>query len=60
MQTPEVLVFGIPRLYPPIKSEDGIQCFHEVLDCPVKPDNDNIKYFIAALIKKRDSEINSE
>jgi hypothetical protein len=39
MQQENMLNFGlvIPRL------DRGIQFFYQVLDCPVKPDNDNIK-----------------
>jgi hypothetical protein len=39
-------VFVIPRL------DRGIQCFHEVLDCPLKPDNDKIKVFLCRVNSK--------
>jgi hypothetical protein len=37
----QIKLFVIPRLDPPIKSEDGIQK-DKGLDCPVKPDNDRL------------------
>ena len=41
----------IPRLDPPIKSEDGIQCFQWIMDPPVKPEDDRTLLYAQTLVR---------